>query len=132
MVFHNFFVNLEVMLQKYSTNQCLLFKQRLKHKCVVTNLSQNFQAYGVDSQPADSQFILSKAQYIPSRDIPRITGIDTNKYVGGPQRVSTKPIVVGPGLADLPRLKGGSRPYPTKRRSDLQPPSELLSSYSDR
>ena len=99
---------------------------------VAINSSQYFQAYGVDSQPAGSQFILSKAQYVPSRDTPRITGIDTNKYVGGPQRISTKPIVVGPGLADLPRLKGGSRPYPTKRRPDLQPPSELLSSYSDR
>ena len=44
---------------------------------------------------------------------------DRNKYIGDPQFVSTKPIIVGPGIAP-----GNGSPR--------QPSSDLLTSYSDR
>ena len=44
---------------------------------------------------------------------------DSNKYIGDPQFVSTKPIIVGPGIAPGNLTPG-------------QPSSDLLTSYSDR
>jgi len=105
------------------------------------------QAYGIDSQPAASQY--TPVTYATSRPtVGRRKGQDTNKYVGGPQQVSTKPIVVGPGLGSLPQIKGPGvyqhQPKTPKyqnqlklqdkypRRPHLQPPSDMLSSYSDR
>ena len=105
------------------------------------------QAYGVDSQPAASQY--TPVTYATSRPtVGRRKGQDTNKYVGGPQQVSTKPIVVGPGLGSLPQIKGPGvyqhQPKSPKYQNQLklqdkyprwphlQPPSDMLSSYSDR
>ena len=106
------------------------------------------QAYGVDSRPVASQYTpVTSPTSRPTTG--RRQGLDTNTYVGGPQQVSTKPIVVGPGLGSLPQIKGPGvyqhQPKDPKyqhqpklqdsnypRRPHLQPPSDLLSSYSDR
>ena len=108
------------------------------------------QAYGISGKPSteDSPYILKPSTYKLNNSGGRRTGLDTNKYVGGPQRVSTKPIVVGPGLGEMPRLRGSgsqrrqqeeSNQLWSRReeaenrwRQQLQPPNDMLTSYSDR
>ena len=111
------------------------------------------QAYGISGRPPkeDSPYIVKPSTYKDSKLNAggRRTGLDTNKYVGGPQRVSTKPIVVGPGLGEMPRLRGSGSQRRQQEETDdrlwsrreeaenrwrqqLQPPNDMLTSYSDR
>ena len=108
------------------------------------------QAYGISGKPAteDSPYIVKPSTYKASNTEGRRTGLDTNKYVGGPQRISTKPIVVGPGLGEMPQLRLSSSQRRQQEESNkiwsrreeaesrwkqqLQPPNDMLSSYSDR
>ena len=108
------------------------------------------QAYGISGKPAteDSPYIVKPSTYKAANTEGRRTGLDTNKYVGGPQRISTKPIVVGPGLGEMPQLRLSSSQRRQQEESNkiwsrreeaesrwkqqLQPPNDMLSSYSDR
>ena len=110
------------------------------------------QAYGISGKPPqeDSPYIVKPSTYKESKlnTEGRRTGLDTNKYVGGPQRISTKPIVVGPGLGEMPRLRGSGSQRRQQEKSDQlwsrreeaenrwrqqqQPPNDMLTSYSDR
>ena len=108
------------------------------------------QAYGISGKPAteDSPYIVKPSTYKASNTEGRRTGLDTNKYVGGPQRISTKPIVVGPGLGEMPQLRLSSsqrrqqvesnkiwsrrEEAESRWKQQLQPPNDMLSSYSDR
>ena len=51
------------------------------------SISDHLQAYGLDSQPYRLDSQPSSSQYSPVSS--PYGGLDTNKYVGGPRRVST-------------------------------------------